>query len=156
MKEIQIPYKKFNITEFMEKMEVFTGEVMNVCYAFPWVEVSGDIPDFDEDKEERDYISELKDEGKLLYFTFSNTNIGEPINCADGEEYEIDEDSNFCLGDADTVGYLLQYKNGDLIINSAVNAAGACTATPPSLDIELNCDVVDKPMEEFIQGFIEK
>jgi len=92
----------------------------------------------------------------MIYFAFSNTNIGEPINCADGKEYEIDEDSDFWLGEADTVGYLLQYNNGDLIINSAVNAAGACTAPTPSLDIRLNCDVFDKPMEEFIQGFIEK
>ncbi|MCB2300258.1 hypothetical protein [Clostridium tagluense] len=51
---------------------------------------------------------------------------------------------------------MIQYNNGDLIINSAVNVAGACTAPPPSIDIELTCDVLNKPMEEFIQGFIEK
>ena len=137
-------------------MEEFAGEIMDVCYAFPWIEKLGDIPEFDEDKEKRYYIFELKEEGKMLYFTFSNTNIGEPINCADGQEYEIDEESDFYIGEGDTVGYLMYYKNGDLIINSAVDAAGACTAPPPSLDIELNCDVFDKPMEKFIQGFIEK
>lgn len=132
----------------------FAEEIMDPAYSVAWVRNSGDIPQYDEDKDERDYLAELKEEGKMLYFTFSNTNVGDPINCADGKEYEIDEDSDFCLGEADTVGYLIRYDNGDLIINSAVNASGACVAPPPSIDLEADCDVFDEPMAKFIRKFI--
>jgi hypothetical protein len=154
MNEIRLSFEKFRFNEFVEKMLEFAGEVMDPAYAVPWVHGVGDIPEYDEDKEERDFLTELKEEGKHLYFNFSNSNIGEPINCADGKEYEIDEDSNFCLGEADSVGYLLQYQEGEIIINSALNAAGACVAPPPSIDLEKDCDVFDKPMEKFIKKFI--
>jgi hypothetical protein len=155
MKEIIVPFEKFNFNGFVKEMLVFASEIMNPAYSVAWVYESGDFPEYDEDKEDRDYITELKEEGKCLYFTFSNVNIGDPINCADGNEYEIDEDSDFCIGDVDTVGYLLQYKDGDLIINSAINAGGACTAPPPSVDIVLDCDVFNEPMERFIRKFIK-
>lgn len=154
MKEIRLSFEKFMFNEFVEKMFEFACEIMESSYAVPWVYKVGDIPEYDEEKDERDYVTELKEEGKQLYFAFSNINIGDPINCADGKEYEIDEESRFCLGDTDTVGYLLKYHDGELIINSAVNAGGACVAPPPSIDLEKDCDVFDKPMEKFIKKFI--
>jgi len=54
--EIRIPFKKFNANAFIDKMEVFADKIMDVCYAFPWIEKYVDIPEFDEDKEKRYYI----------------------------------------------------------------------------------------------------
>ena len=156
MKELRVSFEKFDFNGFVNEMYEFACEIMDPSYAVPWVNESGDIPEYDEDKDDRDLLLELKAEGKQLYFTFSNVGIEESINCADGEEYEIDEDSNFGLGEADTVGYLLKLYDGELIINSARNSAGGCMFPPPSIHIEEDCDVFDEPMEKFIKKFIKK
>ena len=63
---------------------------------------------------------------------FSENNIGEEINCANGELYEIDGNSDFNLiGDSE-----------GLIINSAVNYGGTCPGPFPSIDIETDCDIL--------------
>ena len=156
MEKIIIPFEKFKFKTFIEKMLEFAEEITDIIYAVPWVMESGDMPEYDEDKMERNYLTELRQEKKCLYLAFSNTNTQEPINCADGKEYELEENYNFCLGEADTVGYLLKFENGYLIINSAVNAAGACIAPPPSIDIEQKCYAFDSPLQEFIKEFIIK
>jgi len=156
METITIPFKQFRFNDFMRRMLEFSKEITDIAYAVPWVMDPGDIPEYDEDNIGRNYLTELKEEKKYLYLAFSSTNIGEPIHCADKKEYEIDDNFNFCLGEADTVGYLLKFENGDLIINSAINAAGACTAPPPSIDIEKKCYIFDNPIQKFISEFIIK
>jgi len=155
MKELRVSFEKFDFNGFVHEMYEFACEIMEPSYAFPWVYKSGDMPEYDEDKDERNLFYELKDEGKQLYFAFSNVGIEESINCADGKEYEIDEDSDFGLGEA-TVGYLLKFKDGELIINSAMDCAGGCMVPPPSINIVEDCDVFDEPMERFINMFINK
>lgn len=154
MKEIIVPIEKFDFQRFEDKSIEFAKQVLDTDYAVAWVEKSGDIPEYEINYLDRSSLLEALNQGKALFFMFTNTNTGDSINCVDGEGYEIDEESDFCLGDADCVGYLLQIKNGVLTINSAVNSGGACTFPPPSLDIEINCDVFDKPMEKFIKRFI--
>jgi hypothetical protein len=153
MKEIKIPFEKFKFDEFMEAMHQFSYEA-EFYYEVPWIYKSGDEPNYDE-KIERDYLHELKEEGKLLYFDFTTSNYDGIVECADGYEYEEGEDNfhNFGIGVEDTVGYLLGYKEGTLVINSAVNCGAAVGAA--SIRISSNCGFFDEPMEEFVRGFIQ-
>lgn len=173
MKEIKVDFKKFDYGKFEQDMLNFAEEIVDPHYAVAWIEDIGDAANYDsQDESERNYLDELQKDGKLLYFSFSDTNVGEPISCANGERYllnadefdqnEEDDDeyksvhisySDFGIGEGDTIGYLLKLNNGILTINSAYNFGGACTAPPPSITIE-GCDIFDKPMEEYIRRYI--
>ena len=156
MKEIIVPIHKFDFKGFAAKSIEFAEQYIDPDYAVAWVDEPGDIPEYVNDYENKDALLELLIEGKVLFIMFSDSNIGDSIACADSNEYVIDEDSDFCLGDTDCVGYLLQSKDSVLTINSAINASGACTAPPPSVDIENDCDVFDKPLEDYIKKYIDK
>ena len=152
MKEIKVDFDKFKFDEFVDAMLNFGLEVAEFSWVVPWIKKSGDEQNYEEEIE-RDYLFELKDEGKLLYFDFTTSNSGDPIECADGNKYEIDESSRFGMDVSDTIGYLLSYKDGELSINSAMSTGPAIVRG--SIDMRSDCDVFDEPMEEFIQKFIE-
>lgn len=104
-----------------------------------------------------DFFKVLSD-GQRLYFPFSFTNIGEPIECADGNVVELDDKGNseIGLGDSDTVGFLLKLEEDSFMIETAAHSGGCCA--PPHGDyVEAgNCGEFDKPMEGFIGAFIRK
>lgn len=58
------------------------------------------------------------------------------------------------IGMEDSVGFLVQVKDGTVIINSAIHAGGACTGPAPQVDLYSDCGVLEEPMEEFIRGFV--
>jgi hypothetical protein len=108
-------------------------------------------------------MSELINENKLLFFPFSGTNVGEPIPCADGNEYEIsDGDDNedgeeeseagFTFGELDCVGYLARVNDGILVMNSALE-----TTTMGWTDVYVfdDCGVFEKPMVDFLKKFMK-
>jgi hypothetical protein len=100
------------------------------------------------------FLGELS-EGQSLFFPFSWTNVGEPIKCADGESYEIDEDGEFGLTEVDCVGFRVQLDSGSFAIQTAVSTGGGHSESP-CVVIEEDCDVFDKPMKLFIDRFIIK
>lgn len=154
MKEIIVSIDKFNFNKFVERSIEFAEEIVSPGYAIACIENPGDMPEYEINYENKDELIRLINNGKSLFFMFSSNNIGEPINCANGEEYDI-ENSDICLGEADCVGFLIQKKEEVFVINSAINAGGGCPAPAPSVDIEIDCDIFDKPMEEFIKKFVK-
>ncbi|MGV8984381.1 hypothetical protein [Clostridium sp.] len=154
MNKISIRFDKFNFKVFVDDMVTFAAKIMDYDYLVAWVDREGGYPQYNDENQERDYLTELKKEGKMLYFYFSDVNTEDPIKCADGCEYEIDRHSRFGLGHSDTVGYLLNYKEGELSINSAINFGESGPGPFPSINIREDCDVFDEPMERFILKFI--
>lgn len=154
MKEIRVEFEKFDFEGFVSETLKGVEEIVDTDYAILKVHEVGKSPIEPELNEKRDYLKELK-ESNFLFFTFSDVNIGNIILCADGNEYELDDedDSDLCMGDNDSLGFLIQYKNGQLIINSANHSIGSCTM-PPSIDIIEDCSVFDEGMEKFIKKFI--
>lgn len=169
MKELKVTTNEFDLDQFIEEILNFTETmVWDVDPTFPivWVEKQGSAAKFGPEEGGRDLEVELLEDRKILSFPFSSSNVGELIPCADGNEYELpdydecgeeesEEVGEFCLGDCDCVGYLIEYTNGELVINSAIHAGGGCMS-PPTVHVEADCNVFDGPMTEFIWRFVRK
>lgn len=157
MKELSIPTSKFKFDKFTESILVFLSDVIDKKYHPSYVVMKmnniDDKPKFGPVKGRANFQDELKS-GKLLFFPFTSTNtVDFPIVCADGSNQELDDDSDFAMGDVDSVGYLFQLKDGKYIINSAIHAGGG--PMMPSVDIT-DCDIFESPMKKYIKKFIAK
>ncbi|MFC1592841.1 hypothetical protein ACFL4C_02390 [Candidatus Omnitrophota bacterium] len=101
-----------------------------------------------------DNFLQVLSQGQRIYFPFSLTNCGESIECANGEDYELGEETEICLGETDTVGFIIGLYKDRFIIQSATCAGGG---PPAGLFVEVgNCDVFDMPMKLFIDKFKSK
>ena len=160
MKQLTVPISEFDLSTFIKDILKFNKTVVSKevdpSYAIVVVSEIGGIPNYGPESGGRDIYSELVDEGKRLFLPFSSSNIGEPMPCADGNSYEIDEDSDFCMGDIDCVGYLVEKEGDNLLIQSAINAGGGCPVPPPSVELLEDCDVFEDGMREFLERYINK
>jgi len=157
MKEVIINKDKFKFNDFTASILEFLkswGMEVHPSYAIAMVEEPGDAPEYGPEEGRNNFLDELS-AGNYLFFPFSTSNLDEPISCANGKAYKLDEESDFVIGDIDCVGFLIKLDNGNFIINSAVNAGGACMAPPPSVDIT-DCDIFDKPMKNYLNNFMIK
>lgn len=96
----------------------------------------------------------------MIFFPFAYADADGMLTCADGNTYRrtsTDEDTEdgMLIGLEDSIGYLVQIKDANVIVNSAIHAGGGCTGPAPSLDLRPDCGALDKPMEKFIRGFIK-
>lgn len=174
MKEIKIPLKKFDLTQFVKEMldfiakqyKVSSAEDMDPSYMMPTLSKFGPIwrARFNEDSHvKRDILSELLDEKQLLFFIFSFPIDDESHHCADGKEYILPEetineesDSDFGLGDTDSVGFLVQVKNGVVTLNSGIlELEGGLPGPGPIVDIVDDCDVFETHMTKFLDKFMK-
>jgi len=71
----------------------------------------------------------------------------------DDSEWE-EEENTFSLRMEDTGGFLVQIKDGHIIINSAVHYSGGCGGPMPSVDLEPDCRFLNEPMTRFIESFV--
>jgi len=93
-----------------------------------------------------------------------------PTYCADGtvvkhaaDEWENEDESDeeeeeqnsFFLSMSDTGGFLVQIKDGHIIINSAVHFRGMCPGPMPSVDLAPDCGFLDEVMTKFVEGFMK-
>ncbi|TCL58285.1 hypothetical protein EDC14_104321 [Hydrogenispora ethanolica] len=107
--------------------------------------------------EERDLAAELLEEGRSLYFPFSDTNTGEAVPCADGQRYrfpvvETDEtELNFCAAELESIGFLVAVARDELRIEQAVMSGGALSPAEPA---DWSGLALDEAMERFIRKFI--
>ncbi|NTW72223.1 MAG: hypothetical protein HGA49_08295 [Eubacteriaceae bacterium] len=156
MKEIIVLRENFEFEEFVEHWLEFAEQVVNPGYEVCWVSETGCIPEYEVNHKKPGELIKHLEQGKALFFIFTATNTGEPIKCGDGNDYELDEESEFYLTDADCVGYLMQIIDGHLTINSAVNSGGGCITKASSIDITPDCDIFEDPLEEYIIKFINE
>ena len=68
----------------------------------------GGVPEFGPDNARTNFLEELE-AGQLLFFPFSSSNFGEPVRCADDKSRELDDDSDFIIGDVDCSGFSFSY-----------------------------------------------
>jgi hypothetical protein len=104
-----------------------------------------------------DNLLQILLEGDGLFFPFSGSNVGEPIVCADGRAYAIDEDSDredsdFSLSEVDCAGFLIRLQEDTFTIQSAVCFGGGHSG-PPFVEVR-NCNNFDEPMTGFVSKFI--
>lgn len=112
----------------------------------------GQVRDIQEN-ETRDLESELLKDNKSLFFPFSDIGMTDSIRCANGNSYEISEESEFCIGDNEQAGLVVNVNNDTITFESAV-FSGGFYPSPPSIDI-CDCDVFDKPMQDYVESFVK-
>jgi len=155
MKELLLSTNQFQFEQFASDILKFLArrgyEDIDPSSAIARTKSLDDIPEFGSESGRDNFLEELN-QGYYLFFPFSDSDVGEPIRCADGEEYEIDEESDFSLGEVACVGFLLKIEGDRIRINSAVHDCGGCPL-PPSVEIR-HCDVFDSPMNDFIHRYI--
>jgi len=163
MKEFRIPLDSFDLEALLERTVNFLKEqvssAMDPTWGIIWVQSPGDAPVFGPESG-WNVVLALKEEGKKVFFPFAFADADGTLTCADGNTYppeSDDEDSEeeTLIGLEDSIGFLVQIKEGEVIINSAVHAGGACTGPAPGVDLYPDCGVLEEPMEKFMRGFID-
>jgi hypothetical protein len=170
--DISVPLDKFDFDGMVKKTLTFAKDnLASPYFAIPWTVGHKGAPHYGKDGEEetdfddipeeadRDFYNELTGEGKSLFFTFTASNVGEPVECADGKAYGNDngdnEDEELGIGEGDCYGFLLRYDNGMLTVFSASSFGGECMRGPEIETVE-DCGIFEKPMEKFIKKYIKK
>lgn len=156
MRTMEIEKAKLHFDEFTREILAFlktqVSEEVHPSFAIVKVDEPGHVPQYGPEEGHSNFLEELE-AGWQVFFPFSSSNVGEPIECADGKARAIDDESDIGLGEVDCVGFLVKIENGSFVINSAIHAGGSCTFPPPSVDIS-DCNVFDVPMEAFLGSFI--
>jgi hypothetical protein len=170
--EMSIPLGKFDFNGLVQKTLDFAEDCLASPYfAIPWTVGQKSEPHYGKDEgdetypddipleADRDYYNEMVCEGKSLFFTFTASNVGEPVECADGKAYgnegEDDGDEELGIGEGDSFGFLLKYQNGLITVSSASSFGGDCMRGPEIEKTE-DCGIFERPMEKFINKFIKK
>lgn len=165
MIEMKIPVQKFDAKGFVAdilrflKEEGIGGE--NPESVIAEVMEDGSTPYWGDIIPNRDILHELLGAGKPLFFTFSNTNVGDPIACADGKSIQLDdedeedeEESQFYIGETEVVGFVLQVLEGDLTIQTVVHGPGAGCSQAPSVEEIEDAGPFERGMTEYVNRFI--
>ena len=170
MIEIKMPVQKFDVEGFVTDILKFI-ESQGIGADGPEtviaeVEEDGSTPNWGELISDRNILHELLEEEKALFFTFSDTNIGEPISCADGNSYQIDndeeydeeddEEESFCMGEAEVVGYVLKVSQGELSIQTVVHGPGLMCFDGPSVEEIEDAGPFEQGMTEYLKRFVRE
>jgi len=107
------------------------------------------------------FIEKLED-GKLLFFPFSDSYIEEPVKCADGKKHPSkfieDKKDNYeiPIGESDCIGFSFLLKENNFIIQSSIHYGGYMYPhSPPHVKLH-DCGIFKSPMQKFINTFIKK
>lgn len=162
MKEIRMPVEWFNLQGLLEQTVQFLKEQVSPgvdpTFGIVWVQNPGEVPIFGPE-EGWDVLAAIQ-EGKHVFFPFAHYYDDGILTCADGENYdlEIDKESDehqFYIGMEDAAGYIIRVQDGYVTVNPAIDAGGACTAPPPSVELCDDLGPLEVPMTKYIAQFIK-
>lgn len=141
------------IFNFLRQHEIMPGVV--VCFA---EECDMTEPEIKQIKE--DSVQELLFRGKTLFLPFSDINVGEPIPCADGSQYlindsgELDEEVAVSAGGVESVGFLIRVEHGMIYICPGVFRGGDYEEVE-SMELEEDLKEFGEPMGRFVNKFVK-
>lgn len=164
MNEMKVDFNSFNFNGLIDELYSFAEGKFNPNYCAGWLDEAGESPEFCEEKDvetvKRTCYAKLVDENKLIFCFFGTPYNYDPVECADGKQYEIAEEDNEEFEENkpglffnESPGYLLRIDGGKLIIYSAAYFMGG-HMIPQAVNIRESIGVFEKPMEEFIKKFI--
>ncbi len=96
--------------------------------------------------------------GEMLYFPFSDFNIGVPVACADGGAYDlpvVEEDESemaFCATELESLGYIIQMNAEQVTVHAAVLVGGELSLIEDTPVFDAN--PLAEPMEQYIRQFV--
>ncbi len=159
MREFRIAVSRFDLSRFIGKVLNFLhrnniSPTVMACFS-----EDGDLKGLEVDEINQDFIRELLFQGKIFFLPFSDINIGEPVPCADGNQYsfpdpgELDEEVAVSVDEVESVGFLVQIDQDMAVIVSAVFQGGEYYEIE-SEEMEEDLQEFSEPMTQFVQGFV--
>ena len=188
MQEVKIALEEFDLKGFISQLLDFVtrkgnSELHPTRYTY-WVNEVGDVPQEWPDDFVPDLEKELVLNGKLIFLTFSMSNVGRPIPCADGNSYLLNDDEEEWVEDDDEESEGVDENEGeetesreslqesilslgetDVVGFLLRHNDGTLTVNPavhsfawpppPMLETVEDCDVFDVPMYQFVRRFMK-
>ena len=164
VKELKMPVEKFDAEGFVAdimnflKSQQIGGDESEVVIAE--VEEDGATPKWGDTIPGRNIVKELLQDEKALFFTFSGTDDGDPVPCADGKSYQVsyeEDDEVFeCLGEGEVVGYVLKVSQGELSIKSVIHGPGVTCCQAPSVSYIEDAGPFEQAMTDYVKRLIRK
>ena len=164
MKDINVPLENFDLDGFINKTMDFlkaqASEDLDPSGSIYWVESPGRCP-HDEGEKGWDFRSKLLEGKVFLFFPFGFSDLEGSFDCADGNSYtdrsgeaeSAEDEDDDCLCGDDIIGYLARVNDGSISIQFAICALAVCLP-PPTVDLLTDCRVLEQPITQFIQGFV--
>lgn len=159
----QIDIKAFLEVSITNGREIMTPNVFSLSSPNKF-----EIDELNEETAE-ELFEQLINNGKYVYVNFSSSALDEELFCIDGNTYlyineddvedyfedeEVPEDfqpyKNLRIYEDSSVGYLLKYNGGKLLIQSAV-----IQLTYSSIDVVDDVELLNGPMTSYMQKFIK-
>ena len=130
MREFRIARSEFDLTGFIDRILAFMhhkdiSSKIVACFG-----ENSTVTEWVVDEINRDSVVEFLFQGKILFLPFSDINTGGPIRCADGSRYslsdssDLDEEVAISPESVETIGFLVQAEQDELIICGAVLKGG--------------------------------
>ena len=162
MEEIRMPVEEFNLGLFVDHtadfMRKFWPAEEEPGYGVVYASKIGDVlvfvfgPDAGADA-----LCALREDGQIGFFPFAYTD-GVRLYCADRIEYllfmiDMKYQDEMFIGPEDSFGFLVQIKDGAVIMNSAIQTYRDSSGYKSEIDHYPNTEFLEKAMESFILGF---
>jgi len=159
MKEIRIALSRFDLPRFIGKILDFMRQnnlspTVVVCFS-----EDGDLAELEVDEINRDSILGQLFQGNIFFLPFSDINVGEPVPCADGNQYslsnssDLDEEVAVSVDEVESVGFLVQVEQEMAVICPAVFQEGEYFEIE-SAEMEEDLKEFNEPMNQFVQQFV--
>jgi len=158
MGELKTELSSFDLTGFIDKIFDFMRRNEISLSGIVYFSEDGDLVELDVEEINQDSILNYLSEGKIVFMPFSDINVGDPIPCADGNQYlisdssDLDEEVAIPVEQVESVGYLLQVEAETLKISPAVLKGGDYYEIDFTEDEE-SLRNFREPMRNFINGF---
>lgn len=160
MGEIKTDLDRFDLIGFIEVIFDFMRIKEISPETVAYFSEDGDLLELERDVINQDYIQELLFQGEIIFLPFSDINVGEPIPCADGGQYQIsdlggvDEEVAVSMNEIESVGFLVQVEQEMVVICPAVFSGGEYQAINVS-EMEEELKEFNEPMAKFVHGFMK-
>lgn len=158
MREFRIAQNKFDLTGFIDQIFDFMrwddiSSRIVACFA-----KDGAVTEWEVNETSRDSVLEFLFQGKIVFLPFSDINTGEPIRCADGNQYslsdssDLDEEVAISPEQVESIGYLVQVEQEEVIICGAVLKGGEYHEID-GVEMDEDLKEFSGPMGLFMEGF---
>jgi hypothetical protein len=158
MREIKTDLNCFDLLGFIKEIFDFMRLENIPMETVVCLSKDGDFLKLKGEKISPDYIRELLFQEKSLFLPFSDINVGEPIPCADGGQYQISDSGGIdtevavSANEVESLGFLAQAEQAMIVISPAVFRGGDYEVVNV-MEMEEELNEFSEPMDLFVQRF---
>lgn len=158
MREFRVARNEFDLTDFIDKIFDFMRQDDISSRIVASFSENGVVTEWEVEEINRDSVVDILFQGKIVFLPFSDINTGEPIRCADGNQYslsdpsDLDEEVAISPELVEAIGFLVQVEQEEVIICGAVLKGGEYYEID-GVEMDEELKEFCGPMALFIEGF---